>query len=155
MDIVQAQAENKATKAQAENDLSQASAKAGPFTLSSSGAVAQDNSDRTEGSWNQTIGSAKEFVGNAVGAEGLKQEGIQQNRDGKAQEAQGQLSDLGQGIADRAKGTIGGAMAGVLGDTNSQKAFQDQHDKGKSLQRGAEIDITKQADAEAQAANKQ
>lgn len=41
------------------------------------------------------------MLGNLVGAEGLKQEGIQQNREGKAQEAQGQLSDLSGGIADR------------------------------------------------------
>jgi uncharacterized protein YjbJ (UPF0337 family) len=41
------------------------------------------------------------MLGNLIGAESLKQEGIQQNREGKAQEAQGQLSDLGGGIADR------------------------------------------------------
>jgi uncharacterized protein YjbJ (UPF0337 family) len=41
------------------------------------------------------------MLGNLVGADGLKQEGIQQNREGKAQEAQGQLSDLGGGVADR------------------------------------------------------
>ena len=36
-------------------------------------------------------------MGNALGMEGLKKEGIQQNADGKAQEAQGQLSDLAGG----------------------------------------------------------
>lgn len=41
------------------------------------------------------------MLGNLVGAEGLKREGIQQNNEGKAQEAQGQLSDLGSGVADR------------------------------------------------------
>jgi hypothetical protein len=41
------------------------------------------------------------MLGNLIGAEGLKKEGIEQNREGKAQEAQGQLSDLGGGIADR------------------------------------------------------
>ena len=62
------------------------------------GGVAQDDPNRTAGSWNQTVGSGKEMVGNFVGAEGLKREGIEQNREGKGQEAQGQLSDLGSGM---------------------------------------------------------
>lgn len=33
-----------------------------------------------------------------MGAEGLKKEGQQQNAEGKGQEAQGQLSDLGSGV---------------------------------------------------------
>ena len=36
-----------------------------------------------------------------LGLEGLKQEGIKQNQAGKEMEAQGQLSDLGSGVADR------------------------------------------------------
>ena len=72
--------------------------KVGPFAVSGSGGVAQDDPNRTEGSWNQTVGSAKESLGNFVGADGLKQEGIQQNREGKGQEAQGQLADLGSGM---------------------------------------------------------
>jgi len=84
------------------------------------------------------------MLGNLVGAEGLKQEGIQQNREGKAQEAQGQLSDLGGGIADRAKGALGGAVAGLTGDKAEQERRQLQHDTGKTLQRGVEADIQKQ-----------
>ena len=72
--------------------------------MSSSGAVTTDHPDRTQGSWNQTVGSGKEMLGNLVGAEGIKQQGIDQNRAGKEQEARGQLSDLGSGVADRAKG---------------------------------------------------
>ena len=91
------------------------------------------------------MGSAKETVGNLVGAEGLKKEGRDQNAQGQAREAQGQLSDLGSGMADRAKGTVGGAVAGAMGNEKVQKDFQDQHDTGKTLQRGAEADIQKQA----------
>jgi len=72
----------------------------GPFAVSGSGGVATDDPNRTEGSWNQTVGSGKEMLGNALGADGLKREGIEQNRAGKGQEAQGQLSDLGSGIGE-------------------------------------------------------
>ncbi|KAF2405168.1 hypothetical protein EJ06DRAFT_469293 [Trichodelitschia bisporula] len=139
-----AQAEDRKATANAEHDLSHAAAKAGPFTVSSSGAVAQDDPNRSQGSWNQTVGAGKEFVGNLVGAEGLKREGIQQNREGKGQEAQGQLSDLGTGITDRASGAIGSAVAGLTGNTEEQKRRQNQHDTGKTLQRGVEADLQKQ-----------
>lgn len=59
----------KKDKAQLENDASHATAKIGNFTASSSGAVTQDDPNRTEGSWNQIIGSAKEAVGGFVGSE--------------------------------------------------------------------------------------
>ena len=84
------------------------------------------------------------MIGNALGMEGLKKEGIEQNQQGKAQEAQGQLSDLGKGAGDRVQGTVGGIIAGVTGNTDAQKAFEEQHDRGKTLQRGAEVDIQKQ-----------
>jgi uncharacterized protein YjbJ (UPF0337 family) len=72
----------------------------GPVTVSSSGAATVDDAKRGEGAWNQTVGSAKEMVGNLVGHEGLRKEGERQNAEGKAQEAQGQLSDLGNGIGE-------------------------------------------------------
>lgn len=37
------------------------------------------------------------------------------NEEGKAQEAAGQLNDLGKGIQDRVSGTVGGAVAGLTG----------------------------------------
>jgi uncharacterized protein YjbJ (UPF0337 family) len=77
------------------------SAKVGSFTASSSGAIAQDNPNRTQGSWDQTIGAGKEMVGGALGLEDLKQEGIKQNQAGKEMEARGQLSDLGSGVTDQ------------------------------------------------------
>lgn len=38
-------------------------------------------------------------------------------------------------------------MAGLTGDRENQQKYQDQHDVGKTLQRGVEYDIQKQADA--------
>ncbi|KAK4994843.1 hypothetical protein LTR66_005223 [Elasticomyces elasticus] len=136
--------ENKRAEGEAKNDLSHASAKIGPFSASSSGAVTKDDPDRTEGSWNQTIGSGKEAIGNLVGAEGLKQEGIRQNQEGKGQEAKGQISDFSKGVTDRVFGTVGGMAAGVTGDRAAQAKYEAQHDAGKTQQKGAEVDIQKQ-----------
>ena len=130
--------------ADAEHDLSHSAAKAGPFTVSGSGGVAKDDPDRTAGSWNQNVGAAKEAVGGFVGAEGLKQEGIRQNQEGKGQEAAGQVSDLGKGIHDRVGGTIGGAVAGLTGNDAQRAEAQRQHDEGKARQRGVEVDLQKQ-----------
>lgn len=44
---------------------------------------------------------------------------------------------------------MGGAVAGITGNTAAQSEYQKQHDTGKTQQRGAEHDIQKQADAEA------
>ena len=142
---VQRDAETKRATADAERDLSHTAVKAGPFTANASGGVAQDNSDRSEGSWNQTVGSTKEAIGNLVGAEGLKQEGIRQNEEGKGQEAQGQVKDLGKGLHDRVGGTLGGAVAGLTGNAAQQSEAQRQHDEGKARQRGVEADLQKQA----------
>ena len=104
-----------------------------------------DDPNRSEGSWNQTIGSGKESIGNMLGAEGLKKEGQQQNAEGKAQEAQGQLSDLGSGIGDRVQGTFGGMVSGLTGNREDQEKYRLMHDDGKTAQRSAEADIQKQA----------
>lgn len=141
----QANADQTKAKASAEKDASHAAIKAGPYTLSSSGVPAKDSSDRTQGAWDQTIGSGKETLGNLIGSEDLKRQGREQNASGQAQEAKGQLSDLGSGIGDRVTGAVGGAVASLTGDRVGQEKYADQHDEGKSRQRGAEIDITKQA----------
>ena len=83
-------------------------------------------------------------MGNLVGSEQLKREGIQQNREGQGQEAKGQLSDLGQGIQNRVGGALGGAAAGLTGDSAEQQRRQLQHDEGKTRQRGVEADLQKQ-----------
>ena len=134
---------DKRDEAAVKDDLSHATAKVGPYSATPGGGVAKDHPDRSDGSWNQTIGSGKETIGNLVGAEGLKQQGIDQNREGKAQEAHGQLSDLGQGAKERATGALGGAFSGVTGDREGQQKYADMHDTGKTRQRGAEADVQK------------
>lgn len=113
------------------------------MSISSSGIAANDQ-NRQAGSWNQTIGAGKETLGGLVGHEGLKQAGAQQNQEGKVQEAQGQLNDLGKGVSDRVQGAVGGAVAGITGDREKAAEAERQHDLGKTLQRGAESDIQKQ-----------
>jgi uncharacterized protein YjbJ (UPF0337 family) len=141
----QAKADQTRSQAQTESDASHAAAKAGPFTISSSGAAAKDDPDRTQGAWDQTIGSGKETVGNLLGNEGMKREGREQNLRGQGQEAKGQLSDFGSGVGDRVKGTLGGAAAGLTGDRDQQQRMMDLHDEGKTRQRGAEVDMDKSA----------
>lgn len=65
----QAAGKAKEQKADAEYEASHATAKLGNLTASSSGAITKDHPDRSAGSWNQTVGSAKEFVGGATGSE--------------------------------------------------------------------------------------
>jgi len=136
--------EAKKDKAELENDASHATAKLGGYSASSSGAITKDDPNRQEGSWNQTIGSGKEMLGGLVGSEDLKKQGQQQNAEGKGQEAAGQLNDFGSGISNRVTGAVGGAVAGITGDRDAQIKAQDQHDIGKTQQRGAEHDIQKQ-----------
>lgn len=144
----QAKADAHHDKAAVESTASDAAVKAGPFTLSSSGAVAKDSQDRSQGQYDQTMGSAKEAIGNLVGNQSLKEQGREQNMQGQGQEAKGQLSDLGQGISDRVQGTLGGAVAGLTNDRESQAKYADLHDEGKSRQRGVETDLDKQAAAQ-------
>merc|ERR1711939_340786 len=130
-----AKAEQTHNKAAAEANASEAAVKAGPFTLSSSGAVAKDSSERTQGQWDQTMGSLKETAGNLTGNESLKQQGREQNLQG-------------QGHSDRVQGTLGGAVAGLTNDRESQQKYADIHDEGKSRQRGVEADLDKMAAAQ-------
>ena len=44
-------------------------------------------------------------------------------------------------------GTVGSAVSGLTGDRAGQAKAQEQHDAGKSLQRGVELDLQKQAGA--------
>ncbi|KAJ2894775.1 hypothetical protein MKZ38_007235 [Zalerion maritima] len=147
------QTEGQAKKAMAEDeyDASHAAVKGPGFAASGSGALAKDDPDRGAGQWNQTMGSAKQTVGGLLGAEGLKEQGRRQNVEGQEQEAKGQISDLGSGVGDRVTGAVGGAVSGITGDRQEQLKYQDQHDKGKTLQRGAEHDIEKQAQAQQKA----
>ncbi|KAK0799419.1 hypothetical protein LTR75_009252 [Friedmanniomyces endolithicus] len=138
------QGENKQDQAHAKDALSRAGGTIGGLSVSSSGVAANDP-NRQAGSWNQTIGSGKESLGNLIGHEGLKNEGRQQNAEGQAQQAGGQLNDLGSGMMDRAKGSVGGAVAGLTGDNVEKARYQAQHDQGKTLQRGVESELNKKA----------
>ena len=64
-----AEGEAKKDKAQAEYDASHATVKLPGLSASSSGAVTRDDPDRSAGSWNQTMGSAKEAAGGILGSE--------------------------------------------------------------------------------------
>ena len=141
--ILQAQAQDKKDTAEARHEISQAGTNIGGHSVSASGVAANDP-NRQAGSWNQTMGSAKEAFGGLVGSEGMKQQGQEQHAVGQQQEAKGQLNDLGKGVQDRVGGTVGGMVAGVTGDREEQKRREAQHDLGKTLQRGAEADIQKQ-----------
>ncbi|KAI4719409.1 hypothetical protein E4T48_04358 [Aureobasidium sp. EXF-10727] len=138
--------ENKKAEADLKNSASHAGATIGNYSVSASGIAANDP-NRSAGSWNQTLGSGKEALGNLVGNESLKQQGAEQNAQGKEQEAKGQLNDLGSGIADRVQGTVGGAVAGITGNEADKAKYQAQHDEGKTQQRGVEADLDKQARA--------
>lgn len=65
----QAKGEVRQDKAQAEYDASQATAKVPGGAISGSGAVSKDDPNRTQGSWDQTMGSTKEALGGLIGNE--------------------------------------------------------------------------------------
>lgn len=90
------------------------------------------------------MGAGKEAVGSLVGAEGLRKDGIRQNQEGKGQEAQGQIEDLGKGVGDRVGGAVGGVVAGITGDREKKGEYEQQHADGKARQRGVEKDLQKQ-----------
>ncbi|PNS20294.1 hypothetical protein CAC42_5744 [Sphaceloma murrayae] len=140
----QSAGDRKQAQADAKDDLSHAGANVAGHSVSATG-VTKNDPNRSAGNWNQTVGAGKETLGNLIGAEGLKQEGIRQNQEGKQQEAQGQLSDLGKGVSDRVSGSLGGAVAGLTGDKAEQAKRQAQHDEGKTRQRGVEADLEKSA----------
>lgn len=140
----QNQGEAAQAKAQAQDENSHATAKLGPITADpNTGAAVKDNEKRSDGSWDQTVGSAKEAVGNMIGNENLRRTGAEQNAAGKEQEAKGQLKDWGEGIQNRAQGAIGSVGAAIGGDRAEEQKFRDQHDEGKVRQRGAEADMAK------------
>ena len=144
----QAKGDLRKEKAEAEHDASHATARIPGATISGSGAAVTDNEKRTQGSWDQTLGSAKEALGGLVGSEDLKAAGRQQNLEGQHQEAKGQLSDLGSGVAGRAQGALGSAVSSVTGDKSGQAHYEQMRAEGKTQQRGVEAEVQQQAEAE-------
>ncbi|KAJ5481237.1 hypothetical protein N7475_000049 [Penicillium sp. IBT 31633x] len=134
----------KQEEGKAKEEASHTTAKLGPIAADpNTGAIAKDDPKRDTGSWDQTVGSAKESVGNMIGNESLRRSGAEQNAAGKEQEAKGQLKDWGEGIQNRAQGTLGSIGAAVTGDRAKEEEYRDIHDEGKVRQRGAEVDMAK------------
>lgn len=116
-------AEEKRADAHAEHEASKLGGKAGPFNLSTTGAVTTDNEDRMGGKMDQMVGSGKEFAGNVVGSRRLQAEGRRQNEEGQGREAAGQIKDYVGGAVDRATGTVGTAVSGLTGNAQAKGAF--------------------------------
>ncbi|KAF3279545.1 hypothetical protein TWF970_004096 [Orbilia oligospora] len=131
--------------AEEENERSHAAGKLGPVTGTAEGGTHVDSKDRQQGSWNQTIGSGKQFVGGMIGNESLKAQGRAQYDEGVQQETSGQASDLVDGYADRISGAIGGALSN---DQVEQERYKRQHDGGKAAIRSVEKDLQKKVDAD-------
>jgi uncharacterized protein YjbJ (UPF0337 family) len=106
-----------------------------------------DHPDRAQGRWEQTVGSAKETLGGLTGSANLKQQGADQRRAGEQKEAVGQMSDLGQGAADRAEGAMRSAIAGFKGDHEERAKWDAVHDRGKEVQRSVEKEVEGQTKA--------
>ncbi|EAQ92319.1 hypothetical protein CHGG_00554 [Chaetomium globosum CBS 148.51] len=144
----EAQGKVKQQKAEAEHDASHAAVKVPGGTLSSTG-VAKDDPDRSAGVVEpdgRPYSHAQTLIISRV-PQSLKQAGRDQNRAGQEQEARGQINDFTSGVGDRVTGALGSAAAGLTGDRAKQEEYQAKHDTGKTQQRGAEIDIQKQAEA--------
>lgn len=103
------------------------------------------NEKRQNATWDQTVGSGKEMLGNATGYESLRQEGIDQNARGKETEAQGQLQDLGSGATERVAGGVNKVKAAVMGDREEEQKAEQTHDTGKLKQKGTEAEIQERA----------
>lgn len=103
------------------------------------------NENRQNATWDQTVGSGKEMLGNTTGYEGLRQEGIDQNARGKETEAQGQLKDLGSGATERVSGGVNKVKAAVTGDREGERKAEQTHDTGKLKQKGVEAELQERA----------
>lgn len=80
-----------------------------------------------------------------VGNENLRRAGMEQNQQGKADEAKGQLQDFGQGMADRSRGAAGGIGAALTGNRAEEDRMREVHDAGKQKQKGAEEEMERRA----------
>jgi len=120
---------------------SSGTAAAGPFSATSKGGVAKENSDRTEGSWNSTVGEGKEKVGNFVGSDSLRKSGVEQNAQGVGQKAAGQFKDTAQGLGESIQGNVGGAAAGLVGNNVEKEKLYRKAEDGKARLAGVHNDV--------------
>ncbi|GKZ28210.1 hypothetical protein AbraIFM66950_000021 [Aspergillus brasiliensis] len=134
------QSQGEAEHAASQNNFT----KLGPVTADpATGATATDHPQRSNGSWDQTVGSAKESLGNLIGNEGLRKAGQEQNAAGKQAEAEGQVRDWQEGVKGRAKGAVGKVAAAATGDDEEEQKWRDIHDEGKVRERGVEQEVQK------------
>jgi len=66
------------------------------------------------------FGPGKEFVGNVVRKDNLKNESRCQNEESQSPEATGQIKDYVGVAVDHVTSTIGSAVAGITGDRQTQ-----------------------------------
>ncbi|RAL01840.1 uncharacterized protein BO80DRAFT_379727 [Aspergillus ibericus CBS 121593] len=141
---IQALGEDTQSHGKAEHEASHSTTKVGSVAADpSTGTTASDHPQRNNGSWDQTVGSAKESLGNLIGNEGLRKAGQDQNAAGKQAEAEGQVKDWGEGVKGRVAGNVGKVAAAATGDEEEEKRWKDVHDEGKVRQRGVEADVDK------------
>ncbi|PGH08324.1 hypothetical protein AJ79_06011 [Helicocarpus griseus UAMH5409] len=102
------------------------------------------------GQYNQTVGSAKQTLGSAIGNDSLRKAGEQQNAEGEEQEARKQAQQWGQGAGDRVTGKVGEFLSGPgfggseeerIKAENERRKFKEMHDEGKAQQKEAKKDI--------------
>ncbi|KAK2731050.1 hypothetical protein FQN55_005160 [Onygenales sp. PD_40] len=104
----------------------------------------------SNGTYDQTIGAAKQSLGSAIGNENLRRTGEEQNARGQDEQARMQAQQWGEGAADRVKGKVGEALSGPRfggSDEERMKAeaerreYKQLHQEGKAQQKEAERDI--------------
>ncbi|EPS45235.1 hypothetical protein H072_758 [Dactylellina haptotyla CBS 200.50] len=137
--------ENKNAAAVEINTRSHTANKLGPATATAEGGIHIDNADRQQGSWDQTIGSGKQFLGDLIGNESLKAQGRTQYDEGVKRETSGQVSDLAEGFSNRVSGAVGAMIAM---DQQEKEKFNQQHDDGKAAVRSVQHDLQNRADAD-------
>ena len=79
-----------------------------------------------------------------MGAQGLKNEGVRQNQEGKAQEKEGQGRDLAGGLGDRVTGRLGEGVSALTGDDKGREEMRRRHDDGVATQRSVEKDLERE-----------
>ena len=89
---------------------------------------------QTSGNYDYAVGSIKETIGNAVGAESLAQAGSEQAAKGDAEYKLAQTQEYAEGTADRVGGKIDRVIGAATGDHTKEAAGLAQETKGKAQQ---------------------
>lgn len=61
---------------------------------------------KTNASWNSTVGTAKESVGNVIGSEDLSKTGKEQHAQGEVERKEAEAKQYGEGLVDSATGKV-------------------------------------------------